>query len=111
MRPDLVVTHVRRDVEAPAGGHMMQDRVRYHGGYREGEFHRSAVRRTLRSYMRRDMPHSHQLPANLSAPQGTPEAAEQPEVSGTREPLLVSMHLSDLTKPLPRSDTGLWLPG
>ena len=65
----------------------MRDRVRTHGGYRSGDFARPAVRRTARSYMRRDMPLSEQVQpqrsrgAALQQAQGAGVAAQAPETS------------------------------
>ena len=65
----------------------MRDRVRTHGGYRGGDFARPAVRRTARSYMRRDMPLSEQVQPKrhrgtaLQQAQGAGVAADAPETS------------------------------
>ena len=64
---------------------VMRDRVRTHGGYKGGDFARPAVRRTARSYMRRDMPLSEQVQpkrsrgAALQQAQGAGVSAEAPE--------------------------------
>lgn len=61
----------------------MRDRVRTHGGFREGEFCRPAVRRTTRSWMRRHLPLSHQVRPQLVVS----KAAGGPQEMGAREAL------------------------